>query len=110
MLQMGMLLILNTLLDILITFMLHGRLVIIHLKDTCSDRCVIEVSTIDIIMVLKHYNLLITKLVIMKEDIIKKMLIKDVPQECVVSSSMFKYKLLDRSHINEKGIPLEVFI
>lgn len=77
---MIMLLILNIFLDILVTIMLHSRLVITHPKDTFSNSYVIEVSIVDTIMALRYCDLLIIKLKIMKKDTIETMLIEDVPK------------------------------
>lgn len=76
---MGMLLILNILLNIIMTIMLHDRIVITHMKDTFSDSYVIKVSITNTIMALRYFNLLITKLKIMKKDTIEVKLIEDVP-------------------------------
>jgi len=75
-----------------------------------NDSYAIKVSIANTIMALRYYDLLIIKLETTKKDTIEKMLIKDVPQEHIASSLMFKCMLLRRSHINAKGIPLEVFM
>ena len=110
MLQISLLLILDIFLDIVITVMFHGRILIIHPKDTFNDSYIVKMSTTNSIMALKHSNLLIIKLRKMNKDTIKGSLIEDIPQEHVTSSLMFKCMLISRSHINGKGIPLEVFM
>lgn len=109
-LQMSMLLILDIFLDIISTITFHGRLVIIHSKDTFSDNYTIEMYTTNIIMTLRYYDLLIVKLEKMKKGIIKGLLIEDIPQYHVASSLMFKYMLLSMIHINGKIIQLEILI
>lgn len=76
---MGLLLILDTVLDIFITIMLHGRLVITHLEDIFGEGNVIVVSTINVLMILKNDNLLVAKLKIKNKNSIKRLIIKDIP-------------------------------
>lgn len=110
MLYMGMLLILNILINIIITIMLYGRPLITHLKDTFKDGYAIKVSIVNIIIAFRHCNLPIVKFEIMKKDTIEGALIEDVPQECIASSLMFKCMLLRRSHISGEGIQLEILM
>lgn len=69
---------LDIFIDIIITIMFHGRIVITHTKDIFSDICTIKVFTTNIIMVLRYYNFLIVKLKKMKEDTIEGSFIEDI--------------------------------
>lgn len=107
---MSMLLILNIFPCIVSIVMFYGRLVITHLKEIFSDIYAIDVFIVNVIMTLRYYNLLIVKLKIIKKDTIDGLLVEDISQEHVMSSSMFKHMLLKRIHTNGEGIPLDILI
>lgn len=90
--------------------MLQYRPIITHSKDTLSDNYIIKVPTTNIIVALKHNNLLNIKLKIMQKDTIEGSLIEDVTQYYMMSSSMLKYTLLNRIHIDRENIPFEVLM
>lgn len=62
MLQMGMLLTLNTLFDVLLIITFHGQSIVPYTKDTLGDDCTIEMTSIDTMMIGLYGNEIISKI------------------------------------------------